>query len=123
MSLLVGLSAGISASSCGGKTCTPTNAAFTAVGPLPPGQLLTNVLLYHAVPGPAVTAAAALALTNPRVAPTALANKSVTISAEGAPLGVKVADSTATKANLVITNLFTANGIIHAVDKVLIPAP
>jgi hypothetical protein len=81
------------------------------------------VLLYHAVPGPAVTAAAALALANPLVAPTALANKSVTVSAEGTPVGVKVADSTMTKANVVITNLFTANGIIHAVDKVLIPAP
>jgi uncharacterized surface protein with fasciclin (FAS1) repeats len=101
----------------------PTNAAFTALGTAPTGQNLTNVLLYHAVPGPAVTAAAALALTSPLVAPTALANKSVTVSAEGTPVGVKVADSTTTKASVVITNLFTANGIIHAVDKVLIPAP
>jgi uncharacterized surface protein with fasciclin (FAS1) repeats len=101
----------------------PTNTAFTNLGTAPSGQALSNVLLYHAVPGNPVAAATALGLTMPLTAPTALANRSVTISAEGTPRGVKVADSTATKGTVVVTNLFCANGIIHAVDKVLIPAP
>jgi uncharacterized surface protein with fasciclin (FAS1) repeats len=101
----------------------PSNAAFTALGTAPTGQALTNVLAYHAVPGNPVYAAAALALAAPLVAPTALTGKSVTVTAEGAPKQVKVADSTATKATVIEVNYFTSNGVIHVVDKVLIPAP
>ena len=99
----------------------PTNAAFTALGIAPSGQELTNVLLYHAIPGNPVYAATALALTAPLTAPTALADKSLSISATTNPAGVLVADSTDTKGSVVTTNLFTSNGVIHAIDKVLIP--
>jgi uncharacterized surface protein with fasciclin (FAS1) repeats len=101
----------------------PTNAAFTALGTAPSGQALTNVLLYHAVPGNPVFAAAALGLTAPLTVATALTGKSLNVAAEGTPKGVTVADSPATKANVTTTNLFTANGVIHLVDKVLLPAP
>jgi uncharacterized surface protein with fasciclin (FAS1) repeats len=103
----------------------PSNAAFTALGTAPSGQALTNVLLYHAVPGNPVYAAAALALTAPLSAPTALSGKNVTVNAEGTAPNktVTVADSTATKANVNAVNFFTSNGVIHQIDKVLIPAP
>lgn len=101
----------------------PNAAAFTALGTPPSGQALTNVLLYHAVPGAPVFAATALGLMAPLTANTALAGKTLEVNAEGTPKGVTVKDSTTTKANVVGTNLFTGNGVIHVVDKVLIPAP
>lgn len=99
----------------------PTNAAFTALGAAPSGQALTDVLLYHAVPSAPVYAATALALTAPTPLATALTSRSITVAAEGSPTRVTVADGTSIKGNVTITNLFTANGVIHAVDKVLIP--
>ncbi len=101
----------------------PSNAAFTALGTPPSGQSLTDVLLYHAVPGNPVYAAAALSLTQPLSVATALTSRSLSVAAEGSPKGVTVADSTTTKANVSGTNFFTSNGVIHVVDKVLIPAP
>mgnify|MGYP001195387117 CR=1 FL=1 len=101
----------------------PSNAAFTALGTAPTGQALTQVLLYHALPGNPVYAATALALTSPLTAATALTGKTVAVNAEGTPKGVTVADSTATKANVTEVNFFCSNGVIHTVDKVLIPSP
>lgn len=101
----------------------PSNAAFTALGTAPTGQALTNVLAYHAVPGAPVYAAAALGLTAPLIATTALTGKTLTVTAEGMPKQVKLADSTANKATVTEVNYFTSNGVIHVVDKVLIPAP
>jgi len=98
----------------------PSNAALATLGAgAPSGQALTDVLAYHAVPGAPVYAAAALGLAAPLVAPTALPTKSVTVSAEAG--SVKVADSTATKATVTQVNFFTSNGVIHQVDKVLLP--
>jgi transforming growth factor-beta-induced protein len=99
----------------------PSNAAFTALGAAPSGQALTNVLLYHAVPGSPVYAATALGLTMPLIAPTALMGESIGVAAEGTPRGVTIADGTNIKANVTETNLFTSNGVIHVVDKVLLP--
>jgi uncharacterized surface protein with fasciclin (FAS1) repeats len=70
-----------------------------------------------------VYAATALGLTSALAAPTALPSRSVSITAEGTPRAVKVADSTATKATVTGVNFFTSNGVIHVIDKVLIPAP
>jgi transforming growth factor-beta-induced protein len=100
----------------------PSNAAITALTAAPSGQALTNVLLYHAAPGNPVYAATALGLTMPLSVPTALSGKSISVAAEGMPRGVTVADSTPAKAKVVETNLLCANGVIHVVDKVLIPS-
>ncbi len=98
----------------------PSNAAIAALGAgAPSGQALTNVLAYHAVPGAPVYAAAALALTAPLVAPTALTGESLEVSAVGGQ--VKVKDSTTTLGTVTGTNFFTSNGVIHVVDKVLLP--
>ncbi|MFZ5445991.1 MAG: fasciclin domain-containing protein [Myxococcota bacterium] len=101
----------------------PTDASFAALPAVPSGQALTNVLLYHAAPGNPVYASAALSLTSPLSVSTALTNKSFSVAAEGSPKAVTIADGTATKAKVVATDVFCANGVIHVVDKVLLPAP
>ena len=92
----------------------PTDAAFAA---LPPGtveSLLANpaelkkILLYHVVPGE-YRAAQVLAVTT---LPT-VNGQDLTISTAG---GAKVND-----ANIVATDVLARNGVIHVIDRVLLP--
>jgi uncharacterized surface protein with fasciclin (FAS1) repeats len=94
----------------------PTDDAFAA---LPEGTLdslladipaLTDVLLYHVVPGK-VMAADVVTLSS---ADTVL-GQSLNISVEGET--VKVND-----AQVIITDIEGSNGVIHVIDAVLIPA-
>ncbi|MBS1153889.1 MAG: beta-Ig-H3/fasciclin, partial [Myxococcaceae bacterium] len=104
----------------------PSNAAFTALGALPEGQALTNQLLYHAgLEGAPIYAATLLGYTVPIQLDTALANRPLSVYAQGSDGGgiVKVADSTATPASVIVVNYFAGNGVIHVIDRVLIPAP
>jgi transforming growth factor-beta-induced protein len=86
----------------------PTDAAFGALTAAPTGDALKNVLLYHVVEG----AIGSGNLVAGQV-PTLLTDKSLTIDLTG---GVKVNDASVTTANIL-----TKNGIIHVVDKVLVP--
>jgi transforming growth factor-beta-induced protein len=86
----------------------PTDAAFAALAAVPAGDALKNVLLYHVVQG-----AVGSGDLKAGPVPTLLTDKSLTIDLTG---GVKVNDATVTKANII-----TKNGIIHVVDKVLVP--
>ncbi len=100
----------------------PTNAAFTTalgVGGFANGATtaqVTKVLQYH------VTAAGnvqSTQLTNGQVIPMITAPvQNITIDLTS---GAKIMDTSATKATIVVTNVQCANGIIHAVDKVLQP--
>ena len=94
----------------------PTNAAFEA---LPAGTLdslllpenkdqLAGILLYHVV-GEELNATAVTAATSL----TTLQGTDLTISTDGGP---KV-----NGANITVTNITTANGIIHVIDAVLLP--
>jgi transforming growth factor-beta-induced protein len=98
----------------------PTDAAFAK---LPPGtiaellkpenkQKLIHILLYHGVAGN-FTAAAIIALNPPVRVPT-LAGESVLVTKDGNNL--KVNDAT-----VIIADVFATNGIIHAIDTVLLP--
>jgi transforming growth factor-beta-induced protein len=87
----------------------PTDAAFAALGTAPTGDALKNVLLYHVVAG-AVGSGDLKAGT----VPTQLTNKNLTIDLTD---GVKINDAKVSTANVL-----TKNGIIHIVDKVLVPA-
>jgi transforming growth factor-beta-induced protein len=99
----------------------PTNAAFTALGNgAPSGQALTNVLAYHAV-GERLVASTLLGYATANPKNTAFPGKTIDLSAVSG--AVKVKDSTTTLATVNGTNFFTSNGVIHAIDKVLIPAP
>jgi transforming growth factor-beta-induced protein len=86
----------------------PTDAAFSALSQVPSGAALKNVLLYHVVMG----AVGAGDLESGNVG-TLLADKQLKIDASGA---VKVNDATVSMANIV-----TKNGVIHVIDKVLVP--
>jgi transforming growth factor-beta-induced protein len=94
----------------------PTDDAFAA---LPEGTLdslladipaLTNVLLYHVVPGKVMAAD----VVNLESADTVL----------GQPVSISVEDGTVKvdEANVIITDIEGSNGVIHVIDAVLIPA-
>jgi transforming growth factor-beta-induced protein len=100
----------------------PTDDAFAA---LPAGTLdslllaenkqqLTDILLYHVVPGK-VMAADVVGLDG-QSAETALAGKSISIKIDGDK--VILNDSV----NVIITDIETSNGVIHVIDAVLLPS-
>jgi uncharacterized surface protein with fasciclin (FAS1) repeats len=100
----------------------PTNAAFTAattgsgfaVGATP--AQITTVLQYHVTGAGNVLAAS---LTNGQVIPTVTSPvQNLTVNLTG---GAKLIDTTPTASNIIITDVQCANGVIHAVDKVLQP--
>ena len=93
----------------------PTDEAFAK---LPPGavdslladrQRLTDVLAYHVVPG-RVTVADAAALPSAMT----VQGRMLPISADG---GVQVGD-----AHVVTADIEAGNGLIHVIDRVLLPA-
>ena len=100
----------------------PTNAAFaTALGAggfanAATSAQVTKVLQYH------VTAAGnvqSTQLTNGQVIPMITSPvQNITIDLTS---GAKITDTSTTKASIIVVNVQCANGIIHAVDKVLQP--
>ena len=102
----------------------PTDAAFAA---LPEGTVetllkpenkdqLTNVLLYH-VDDRKLTAD--MIPHGSTFFKPILASERLCISNDSA--GVKIADGTGQYANVVVANIMADNGVIHVVDKVLLP--
>lgn len=102
----------------------PTNAAFTALdSELAPGGIasvsaanLTKVLQYHVV-SPANVLAATLTegqIVTPILSP----NQSFTIQLGG---GAKIKDANNRLSNIVATDVQCSNGVIHVLDKVLLP--
>jgi len=107
----------------------PTNEAFVA---LPPGTVdtllkpenkptLTKVLTYHVVPGKMDGAALMSAIT-------AGGGKAMLKTASGGTLTatmsgskVMVTDAKGGTATVSIANVYQSNGVIHVVDKVLLP--
>lgn len=98
----------------------PTNDAFTAasgvVAGLTPAQVRT-VLLYHVLPTFATSGDVSKATAATNLA-TAATGKSLGVVPGSPP---KIKDSTATNANLAATDIVTTNGMVHVVDKVLVP--
>jgi len=102
----------------------PSNQAFTNLGAAPAGQALTNVLLYHVLNQPtSIYAADALALAAPTPLGTLLGNGAgAQITASSPSTSVILDDAgSAVNATVTVANYFTANGVIHIVDKVLLP--
>ena len=99
----------------------PTNAAFASLlGELGVTKeqllantaLLTSVLKYHVVSGRVLKAdvpvgSAIATLEN---------DKTFTIDAT-----LAITDTAGRKANIVATDVFTSNGVIHVIDKVILP--
>jgi transforming growth factor-beta-induced protein len=97
----------------------PTDDAFAA---LPEGTIdalladipaLTDILLYHVVPGKVM--AADVVTLDGQSAETALEGQSISIKIDGDK--VILNDSV----NVIITDIETSNGVIHVIDAVLLP--
>jgi uncharacterized surface protein with fasciclin (FAS1) repeats len=93
----------------------PAGTVDTLLKPENKGQL-TNVLLYH-VDDRKLTAEMIPAGSN--YFKPILASERLCITAGSD--GVKIADGTGEMANVVIANIMADNGVIHVVDKVLLP--
>ncbi len=76
-----------------------------------PADILTQVLLYHVVPGANVISSEVNETTQ-----TSLQGESFSINNNG-----EVDDASYTNANIVLTDVQGINGIVHVVDKVLLP--
>lgn len=107
----------------------PTNAAFAA---LPAGTVdtllkpenkgtLTAVLTYHVVPGnlDAKALAAKVKAGKGSASLTTVQGETLTVRAAGS--GVTVTDAKGNVAKVTITDVRQTNGVIHVVDKVLMP--
>ena len=98
----------------------PTNAAFAALltelgvtkeALLANTALLTSVLTYHVLPGRILKADVPL-----NTAITTVQGQTFTINAS-----LAITDSRSRQSSIVATDVFTSNGVIHVVDKVLLP--
>lgn len=100
----------------------PTNAAFTALNTeLAPGGIasvsaanLTKVLQYHVVNGNILAAT----LTEGQVVPTLQTPQTFTIQLTG---GAKIKDANNRISTIIATDVQCSNGVIHVLDKVLLP--
>jgi uncharacterized surface protein with fasciclin (FAS1) repeats len=93
----------------------PTDAAFSGVTP-PSGAALVNLLKFHVVGA----AAGSGDLSNGAML-TTLDTATTTKLTVDLGNGVSIKDSTATAAKVAPANILAKNGVIHVVDKVLIP--
>ena len=101
----------------------PTDDAFAALpegtveGLLEPAAKgdLTNVLLYHVVPGKIMAGDIAIGTSS---AGTALEGANVCITLDG---GVMLDDGSGMMANVVTADIEASNGVIHVIDKVILP--
>ena len=100
----------------------PTNAAFasllaelgvTAPQLLANKPLLTSVLTYHVVPG-RVLASDITEGAQPMTAQ----GQTFTLSLAGGPA---ITDARGRKANIVATNVQASNGVVHVIDRVILP--
>ena len=108
----------------------PVNAAFTA---LPSGTVdtllkpenkaaLTKVLTYHVVPGRLTVAdLKGLAAANPRGAALKTASGGTLTVMSNGPTNVLIKDEKGGMANINVSDVIQSNGVIHSIDKVLLP--
>lgn len=102
----------------------PTNNAFrsllTELGATSlndiPAATLEAVLQYHVVSGKVMAGS----LTEGQVVTPLLTGKTFTIGLSG---GAKITDGNARVANITATDIEATNGVVHVIDKVILPQP
>lgn len=107
----------------------PVNAAFDALpagtveGLLAPAKKddLAGLLTYHVVAGKldATTLAAQIQAGNGSTTLTTVAGGTLTVKADAN--GVTVTDANGNVANVTVADVMQSNGVIHVIDKVLMP--
>ena len=107
----------------------PTNAAFAA---LPAGTvdtllkpenkgMLTGILTYHVVAGKMDAAAITKAIADGKGTATLKTVAAGTLTAKAAGGKVMVTDEKGGSATVTIADVYQSNGVIHVVEKVLLP--
>ena len=107
----------------------PTNAAFAA---LPAGTvdtllkpenkpMLTKVLTYHVVPGKLDAAALKQQIAAGGGKAMLKTASGGTLTAMASGNGIAITDDGGASANVTIADVLQSNGVIHVVDKVLLP--
>ena len=107
----------------------PTNAAFAA---LPAGTvdtllkpenkgMLTGILTYHVVAGKMDAAALTKAITDGGGKATLKTVAGGSLTAMASMGGVTITDEKGGSAKVTIADVYQSNGVIHVVDKVLLP--
>jgi uncharacterized surface protein with fasciclin (FAS1) repeats len=100
----------------------PTNDAFAALlaelgiskaALLADRPLLTKVLTYHVVPGRVLRAQVPV---GPAI--TTLQGETFTVDST-----LAITDRRGRRASITATDVFTSNGVIHVLDRVILPAP
>ena len=107
----------------------PTNAAFAA---LPAGTvdtllkpenkgMLTGILTYHVVPGKVDSAALTKMIMDGNGSTSFKTVAGGTLTAKSAGGKVMITDEKGGSATVTIADVYQSNGVIHVVDKVLLP--
>jgi len=100
----------------------PTNDAFTAIAStiatLTPAQV-TTVLTYHVLASQVLSTGIPFGTRVTTVA----APRTITITAGPAPNIASIADSTVVPSRITAVDIRASNGVIHVINKVLIPSP
>ena len=107
----------------------PTNAAFEA---LPAGTvdtllqpenkaMLTSILTYHVVPGKIDAKTLAAEIKKGGGTATVTTVQGAKLTARASAGGVTITDAKGNAANVSIADVYQSNGVIHVIDKVLMP--
>jgi uncharacterized surface protein with fasciclin (FAS1) repeats len=97
----------------------PTNTAFEAAPSGLTTPQLTTVLTYHVLSGEVLSSELGPVFGNPVAT---VSGQSITINNNAtAPAIATITDTTTTAANITAVDVRASNGVIHVIDKVLIP--